>query len=81
MMHLHAFRRLFMLAIILGLAAPLVAEVPMPLDRGIVDQDPDFHVQGEYVGYGFGVQVMALGDHNFRAMVFRGGLPGWLGPK
>lgn len=45
----------------------------------------DFPLQGEYVGYTFtpmlgreygGLQVAALGDGEFRAVQFRGGLPG-----
>jgi len=47
--------------------------------------DPDFHVQGEYVGDGqwpdgakgkVGAQVIALGDGNFRVVLTKGGLPG-----
>ncbi len=45
---------------------------------------PDFAVQGEYAGEGkfgddtkkVGVQVVALGDHEFDATAFVGGLPG-----
>ncbi|HEX3998513.1 MAG TPA: DUF1080 domain-containing protein [Pirellulales bacterium] len=45
---------------------------------------PDFAVQGEYVGKmkvageekPVGVQVMALGKHEFQATLFHGGLPG-----
>jgi len=45
---------------------------------------PDFAVQGEYVGkakiggeeMAVGVQVMALGKHEFEATLFHGGLPG-----
>ncbi|MBN1675842.1 MAG: DUF1080 domain-containing protein [Kiritimatiellae bacterium] len=47
-------------------------------------QDPDFLVQGEYAGSLLvgesrrktGVQVIALGDHRFRAVFYPGGLPG-----
>ncbi|MFT5123778.1 MAG: hypothetical protein ACI9TH_004181 [Kiritimatiellia bacterium] len=38
--------------------------------------DPDFSIQGEYLGDGYGVQVVAWGDHQFTASVFKGGLPG-----
>lgn len=39
-------------------------------------QDQDFALQGEYVGEGVGVQVIALGQHQFRSVRFAGGLPG-----
>ena len=43
-------------------------------------EDPDFAVQGEYVGQdatvGYGVQVVALGKGEFDAYVLEGGLPG-----
>ncbi|SFJ55206.1 3-keto-disaccharide hydrolase [Planctomicrobium piriforme] len=44
-------------------------------------RDPDFARQGEYVGNGKGIQVVALGEHKFRAVSFPGGLPGdgWTG--
>ena len=38
--------------------------------------DPDFVLQGEYVGKQVSVQVVAQGDGEFLAIVFRGGLPG-----
>jgi hypothetical protein len=48
----------------------------------------DYKLQGEYGGAEaggakFGVQVIALGDDNFRAVVYPGGLPGagWSGDK
>jgi len=42
---------------------------------------PDFQVQGEYVGtvggvLPVGVQVIALGKHEFEGVFFSGGLPG-----
>jgi hypothetical protein len=41
--------------------------------------DPDFAVQGEYIrcGGGEGVQVIALGKGQFRAVKYKGGLPGY----
>lgn len=38
--------------------------------------DADFALQGEYLGEGVGVQVVALGDGEFSVVSFRGGLPG-----
>ena len=43
-------------------------------------EDPDYPVQGEYVielgGNQVGVQVVAMGDGKFDAVMYRGGLPG-----
>ncbi|HBE67727.1 MAG TPA: hypothetical protein DDW52_06215, partial [Planctomycetaceae bacterium] len=38
--------------------------------------DPDFSVQGEYVGDAKALQVVALGSGQFQVKVFDGGLPG-----
>ncbi len=49
-------------------------------DPAEVAKDPDFHVQGEYLGTvdgeKIGVQVIALGGGQFDAVSFVGGLPG-----
>jgi hypothetical protein len=37
---------------------------------------PDFEIQGEYAADGCGVQVIALGEGQFRAVKYVGGLPG-----
>lgn len=58
------------------------------LKKGVTDLaqvDADFHLQGEYTGCvlfsdgyqrSVGLQVVALGDGNFEAMWYQGGLPG-----
>ena len=38
--------------------------------------DPDFALQGEYLGANVGVQVVAQGKGTFLAVVYRGGIPG-----
>ncbi len=59
------------------------------IDLDAAKENPDFHVQGEYLGEGIlldgardkvGAQVVALGSGEFSATVFKGGLPGagWL---
>lgn len=40
------------------------------------EQDPDFAVQGEYVGVDKAMQVIAMGDGEFDAVIYEGGLPG-----
>ncbi len=45
--------------------------------------DPDFQLQGEYTAPQKGIQVIALGKGEFRAIIYTGGLPGagWDGGK
>jgi len=55
-------------------------------DPSVAAKDPDFAIQGEYaptakigaIGKGgqYGLQVVALGDGNFQAALYAGGLPG-----
>lgn len=61
------------------------AKGPEIIDPEIAKKDPDFLVQGEYVGEGnwpgkgkttCAAQVIAESNHNFRVVVYRGGLPG-----
>jgi len=69
-----------------ALAAPKNAAYTTPDEAAA---DPDFAVQGEYVGNieddneQFGVQVIALGDGAFEGVAYEGGLPGagWDGGK
>ena len=67
------------------LAFTLAALPALAAPGGILDPKEgghDFKVQGEYAGKdqfgdeGFGVQVIALGDGKFRAVIHKGGLPG-----
>ena len=39
-------------------------------------EDPDFMMQGEYIGRGVGLQLVALGDGKFEGYLLDGGLPG-----
>ncbi len=55
-------------------AAPKPPEPPTYLT--VETAGPDFLVQGEYANAKFGANVIALGDNNFRLVLFKGGLPG-----
>lgn len=60
------------------------AEKAPAADPKKVEADPQFAVQGEYLGTAqtdrgeikYGIQVIALGDNRYRAVVHRNGLPG-----
>ena len=68
--------------LILGpLFSILMIQSAMAADKGgaflnAKDAGPAFQLQGEYVGKRTGVQVIALGDGKFRAVIHKGGLPG-----
>jgi hypothetical protein len=65
-------------------AAPQ-AKKEKPTYLTVEEAGPDFKIQGEYFADGAkeGVQVIALGDDKFRAVLYPGGLPGagWSGDK
>ena len=72
-------------AIVGGLAVMAVADAKEVVDLAEAQADPDFAIQGEYVGEGVltdgskdkvGAQVIASGKGQFRVVVYKGGLPG-----
>jgi hypothetical protein len=80
---LSMFRTLISLAVLVSFAAPVWAQKP-PAPKAvtsIAEADADYAVQGEYVGAlstdpAVGLQVIAMGDGKFDAVLYCGGLPG-----
>jgi hypothetical protein len=74
------------LLIALVLTAEATAKPKLPPPQGATSEaeaGPDFAIQGEYLGEfpadpkgACGIQVIALGEGQFQAVVFKGGLPG-----
>lgn len=68
--------------IVSGLACLTTAQGAKPkkypefTDPAEMQADPDFAIQGEYVGEKIAAQVIALGDGKFDVVVYEGGLPG-----
>ena len=67
-------------------ACPVLAVDPVPkvyTTPEAAAADPDFALQGEYLGANVGVQIVAQGKGEFLAVVYRGGLPGagWNGTE
>jgi hypothetical protein len=61
------------------LLALLLCAAPQDLRKGVLnpaEAGPDYKVQGEYKGSGWGAQVVALGDGKFDVYLLKGGLPG-----
>ena len=74
--------RSFCLLIALAVVAPAIAQEPKAKSKDVWTDpaDPtlpaDFKIQGEYAADGLGVQVIALANGAFQAVVYPGGLPG-----
>lgn len=81
-------RRMSLLALVLllcQLACAACAKTPEITDLAEAAKDPDFAIQGEYLGQGnwqgdekvkVGAQVVALGKGQFKVVLMRDGLPG-----
>jgi hypothetical protein len=81
-------RTMFLLVlsfVLCGFACTACARNPEITDPAKAAKDPDFKIQGEYVGEGawagdgsvkMAAQVIALGDGQFAVVVTKGGLPG-----
>lgn len=69
-------QRLLLMCLIIPASVPCVFGAGEKAYTTIKDAGPDYGIQGEYAGDRFGVQVIALGDGQFSAVVLTGGLPG-----
>ncbi len=67
------FSMMFFLFHVDVIAAPAAKVIVSPEEA---EKDADFQLQGEYVADQKGIQVIALGKGEFRAMIYTGGLPG-----
>jgi hypothetical protein len=69
-------------ALCLSLAPQIFAEDAKPKPKTYLTEEealqegPDFRLQGEYASDNLGLQVIALGNQTFRAVIHQGGLPG-----
>ena len=78
-------RRMFLLSLSVALCCSTAALAAAPKPKEIIDPeeakaDPDFAIQGEYVGQvdgtKVGAQVIARGNGEFDVVGYKGGLPG-----
>ena len=67
-------RNLVLLSVLVGFSATTKAQVYV--SPAEANKDPDFALQGEYKDESRGIQVIAMGDGNFQAVFYPGGLPG-----
>ena len=52
------------------------AEAAGTPEPAVAQEDPDFAIQGEYIGIDRAMQVIAVGDGEFDIVIYEGGLPG-----
>lgn len=78
-------RHLLIASAVLIVVLPTLGTSQEIIDPDEARKDPDFAIQGEYLGEGLwpggrttkvGGQVIAQGNHAFRLVLYRGGLPG-----
>jgi len=79
------FPWIVMMMLLCGLGCTVCAQILEITDPAEAAKDPDFKIQGEYIGEGIwpdgekvkaGAQVVALGEGKFAVKVTKGGLPG-----
>ena len=76
------YTQFFAFALLLTFSQSAIAADPIvAIDIATAQADPDFALQGEYLtspdaAQSKGVQVVALGNGQFRTVIYEGGLPG-----
>ena len=82
-MHCRLHTALGLAAVLLSLetTASTCSSADLPVFTDPASAGTDFHVQGEYAGkvgaeFPIGIQVIALGNHQFQGVLYAGGLPG-----
>ncbi len=68
--------RTILLILVIGASSAFAQDEKTFLSPSEAAKDPDFAIQGEYVGPSRAMQVIALGGGEFEAVVYAGGLPG-----
>ncbi len=74
--HMKWLVKVLAVSLLLVFSAVTIYGEPRIIDPAQAVDLPDFKVQGEYAAVGYGAQVIAMGNGEFRCYLLSGGLPG-----